>query len=324
MPSARPSATATIRPARRASRCRSFSGLRPHAARRRRRRRRPRRRLGAARPRCGSACGAASARGGLVGRLVLGAGLGLAGVARRRGARASATVGSRLGAPRPSARPRRSPSAVGLGGARGVVAAGPARRLLRPDVAALADAGALADAAAQVVELGAADVAAGGDLDALDLRRVHRERALHADAEGLLAHGEGLAHAVALALDDDALEDLGAAAGALDDLEVDAHAVAGLEVRDAAQLRALEAFDDGAHGKRSATGSEAGRRASGAMVAERGCSSPAPALARCGSRRHSRIARVVAGEQHLRHAPAAVLGRARVVRVLRARPRAPR
>src|SRR3954471_19806369 len=40
---------------------------------------------------------------------------------------------------------------------------------LRPDVAALADAGGLADAAAQVVELGAADVTAGGHLDALDL-----------------------------------------------------------------------------------------------------------------------------------------------------------
>src|SRR5215210_8960189 len=87
-------------------------------------------------------------------------------------------------------------------------------------VPALADAGALADAAAEVVELGPAHVAAGGDLDALDLRRVHGERAFHADAEGLLAHGEGLAHPFALALDHDALEDLGAAAGALDDLEV--------------------------------------------------------------------------------------------------------
>ena len=51
-------------------------------------------------------------------------------------------------------------------------------RLLRADVAALAHAGALADAVAQVVELRAAHVAAGGDLDLLDLRRVHRERAL--------------------------------------------------------------------------------------------------------------------------------------------------
>src|SRR4051812_5185431 len=44
--------------------------------------------------------------------------------------------------------------------------------LVGPQVAALAHAGALADAAAQVVELRAADVAAGRNLDALDLRRV--------------------------------------------------------------------------------------------------------------------------------------------------------
>ena len=79
---------------------------------------------------------------------------------------------------------------------------------------------------AQVVELGAADVAAGGDLDALDLRRVHGERALHADAEGLLAHGERLPHAGALALDHHALEDLRPPPRALHDLEVHAHAIA--------------------------------------------------------------------------------------------------
>ena len=50
--------------------------------------------------------------------------------------------------------------------------------------------------------------------------------------------------AAALALDDDALEDLGAAPGALDYLEVHAHAIAGLEDRDAAQLSALDAVDD--------------------------------------------------------------------------------
>src|SRR4051812_830821 len=119
--------------------------------------------------------------------------------------------------------------------------------LVRAQVAALADAGALADAAAQVVELGPADVAAGGHLDLLDLRRVHREGALDADAEALLAHGEGLADPVALALDDDALEDLRTATRALDDLEMHAHAVAGLEPRDPPKLRAFEAFDDAAH-----------------------------------------------------------------------------
>jgi hypothetical protein len=73
---------------------------------------------------------------------------------------------------------------------------------------------------------------------------VHGERALDADAEGLLAHGEGLASPMSLTLDDDALEDLGALARALDDLEVHAQAIARLKCRDAAQLSALETFDD--------------------------------------------------------------------------------
>src|SRR4051794_23041000 len=147
----------------------------------------------------------------------------------------------------------------GLG--RGIVQQPRLHDLLRlPGVAALAHAGALADATAQVVQLGAPHVAAGGDLDALDLWRVQRERALHADAEGLLAHGEGLADALALALDDDALEDLGAAARALDDLEVDLEAVARLEAGDAAQLRALEGVDDGAHGQKTSTGADPPRK----------------------------------------------------------------
>src|SRR5918997_4673359 len=138
----------------------------------------------------------------------------------------------------------------GLGG--GIVEQAALDDLLRTRVAALADAGALADAATEVVELRAPDVAAGSHLDALDLRRVHGERALDADAEGLLADGEGLANPLALALDDDALEDLGTTAGALDDLEVDADAVAGLEGGDAAELRALQGVDYGAHSEENA------------------------------------------------------------------------
>ena len=76
---------------------------------------------------------------------------------------------------------------------------------------------------------------------------MQREHALHADAERLLADGERLARTVALALDDDALEYLHAAARALDHLEVDLDAVARREVWDAAQLRALDGFDDAAH-----------------------------------------------------------------------------
>src|SRR3954452_4365252 len=88
---------------------------------------------------------------------------------------------------------------VGLGGGlRGrIVQKAGGHDLLRAGVAALAHPRALADAAAQVVELGAPDVAAGGELQSLELRRVQRERALDADAEGLLAHREGLAHSLA-------------------------------------------------------------------------------------------------------------------------------
>ena len=147
----------------------------------------------------------------------------------------------------PRRRPRSGASTSGSSGA-GAVQQLALDDLLGTDRAALADAGALADAVAQVVELRAPHVAASRHLDLLDLRRVQRERALDADAERLLADREGLAHAVALALDDDALEDLRAAARALDDLEVDAHAIARVEGRDAAQLGALEAFDNRAHG----------------------------------------------------------------------------
>ena len=52
---------------------------------------------------------------------------------------------------------------------------------------------------AQVVQLRAADVTAGDDLDRVEGRGVHRERALDADAEADLADGEGLADAAALA-----------------------------------------------------------------------------------------------------------------------------
>ena len=74
-----------------------------------------------------------------------------------------------------------------------------------------------------------------------------REGALDTDPERLLADREGLARAVALALDHDALEDLHAAASALDHLEMHLHAIARREVGNAAQLRALDGFDDAAH-----------------------------------------------------------------------------
>src|SRR5690606_6301023 len=96
-------------------------------------------------------------------------------------------------------------------------------------LALLPDAGLLAREVAQVVQLRAAHVTAGDDLDLVDGRGVHGEHALHADAEGDLADAEGLAHAVALAANDVALEDLDTGAVALDDLHVHLDVVAGAE-----------------------------------------------------------------------------------------------
>ena len=121
-------------------------------------------------------------------------------------------------------------------------------RHLGAGVAALAHAGTLADATAQVVQLGPADVAASRYLDPLDLRRVKRKRSLDPDAERLLADRERLAGPVTLALDDDPFEHLGPPPRSLDHLEVDAKPVTGVERRYSAELGALQAVDHGAHG----------------------------------------------------------------------------
>src|SRR5699024_8041726 len=126
----------------------------------------------------------------------------------------------------------------------GAAAVRPRRLRARPGsgvLALLPDAGLLAGEVAQVVQLRAADVAAGDDLDLVDGRGVHGEHALDADAEGHLADAEGLAHAVALATDDVALEDLDTGAVALDDLHVHLDVVAGAECGDVlAQGRLVE------------------------------------------------------------------------------------
>src|SRR5262249_7192796 len=111
------------------------------------------------------------------------------------------------------------------------------------------DAGGSAGALAEVVELGATDGAAGDDLEAVDARAVHRERALDADAGGRLPHRERLAMGAAAPLDDGALEDLDALLVALDDADVDPNRVARLEggyVR--AKLLGLDPVD-GVHGE---------------------------------------------------------------------------
>src|SRR6185295_20358962 len=74
---------------------------------------------------------------------------------------------------------------------------------------------------AQIVELGPAHARLLHDLDLLDGPRVQGEDALHALAEGDLAHGHGGPGSGALQADDDALEDLDALALGLLGLALD-------------------------------------------------------------------------------------------------------
>ena len=111
---------------------------------------------------------------------------------------------------------------------------------------ALDDARRLAAAAAQIIELGAAYLAAAHDLDRVDHRRIKREDALDAFAVGNLAHGEILVQPGAGAADADALIGLDAAALAFDDLDVDHDRIARLEFGDflaGGELRHLFVFD---------------------------------------------------------------------------------
>src|SRR3984957_10174549 len=115
-------------------------------------------------------------------------------------------------------------------------------------LAALLDPPRLAAQVAQVVQLGAAHLAAGDRLDLVDRRAVHRERALDANAVAHLAHGEGLTQAAALAPDHDTLEDLDAGAVALRHLNVHLEGVTRAEVRDVSpDLGLLKLGDRGVH-----------------------------------------------------------------------------
>src|SRR3981081_2836636 len=99
-------------------------------------------------------------------------------------------------------------------------------------VLSLGDARGLAAAAAQIIELGAAHLAAAHDLDRIDHRRIEREHALDALAVGNLAYREALVDAAAGARDAHTLIGLHARALALDHLDVDDHGVARSEIRD--------------------------------------------------------------------------------------------
>ena len=126
---------------------------------------------------------------------------------------------------------------VGEDGRRGVggraATSGPGRS---PDAhrisarATLAESGRLADALAQEVELGAAGDTVADDLDLLDARGMHRERALDAAADA--TDGDGLVYAAASHPHDRPLEHLDALSAAFNDLDRDAHGVTGCDLGD--------------------------------------------------------------------------------------------
>src|ERR1700687_54207 len=105
--------------------------------------------------------------------------------------------------------------------------------------ALLLDLGLLATQLAQVVQLGAAHIAAGGDVDVVDVRGVDGERPLDTHAVAFLADGEDLTDTAALPANDDTLEDLDAFLGTLDHLHMHIHCVAGAEGRDIVAQRRL-------------------------------------------------------------------------------------
>src|SRR6185437_3786268 len=100
----------------------------------------------------------------------------------------------------------------------------------------------------QVVELGAADVAAALDGDVADRGAVGLEHALHALSVRDLADREGGVEAAVAACDHDAFVGLDALSVAFDDLHLHNHRVARLEIRDlAGHALFLELLDDLAH-----------------------------------------------------------------------------
>ena len=109
------------------------------------------------------------------------------------------------------------------------------------DAAVFLDAGGLADLAAQVEQLRAADQAAPGHFDLVHAGRVDQKRALDAEPAADLADEKGGAGAALLAREHGALEYLDALLAALDDFDMDAHGVPRPELRHG--LFALGLFD---------------------------------------------------------------------------------
>jgi DNA polymerase III subunit delta' len=110
---------------------------------------------------------------------------------------------------------------------------------------ALHEESALADAFAEVVQLGAANLAFVGHFDLGDPWGVNREDALDAFAVRDLADGESGVHAGSAFCEDDACENLDPLFAAFDDPAMDLHGVTDIERGDVLfQLLLLDLFDD--------------------------------------------------------------------------------
>ena len=110
---------------------------------------------------------------------------------------------------------------------------------------ALFDLRSLTGPVAKVIELSPANNTMANDLDMADTGAVVGEGSLHTDAVAYAANGEGLADAAALHLDDDAFKVLKPLAVAFNDLDVNTHGVADLELGEVGtKLLFFELSDD--------------------------------------------------------------------------------
>ena len=110
---------------------------------------------------------------------------------------------------------------------------------------ALFDLRSLTGPVAKVIELSPANNTMANDLDMADSGAVVGEGSLNTDAVAYAANGEGLADAAALHLDDDAFKVLKPLAVAFNDLDVNTHGVADLELGEVGtKLLFFELSDD--------------------------------------------------------------------------------
>src|SRR5699024_9411291 len=107
--------------------------------------------------------------------------------------------------------------------------------------------GSLAYAAAQVVQLGAADLTVAHNLELCNVRGVYRERLLNANTVGNTAHGNRLIDARVLLVHDNALKNLNTLAVAFLDLRVYLNGITDLKLRQVALELLLGQYFDQIH-----------------------------------------------------------------------------